>query len=734
MPKPNDISAEEWAQIEFYAGMAGMTPEQYLQAMDAQPQRQASEYRYEAGITDGQYASMGKSYQDEIDQIWRDSGNYPPTSEQINAAVNRNSAPEGSSTARLRELYKAQEELERQYRASPSRGVAAGQQQIPGAGGAVGAATAAADREVADSIQREQDQNMGYFGQTVDPALAQQRSAVTNQQTANRLAETELRGAGNTLNQQLAATQTQRQAGINSANSTQNQAMESLLGANRASNQQATTAAQSLNNNLSNISRNQSAASDRLGSQLGAINAQQSAANAALGSQLTNSNNQAWAATDEFGNQMNAANYDQNLARARLDQNLYEQSQRGIHYVEDLEDSTWGLNAEDQASTQRYLEQTNPLLAEKFARGSDPRLVQQVQDVHDRFKQLSNPEVTAQERFIAELARRKTESQDKSSRDAVYEQMKQRGLNSGGQQIAAQLANRQATSQDRVLAELGLSASAQERAFSALGQQGDVAAQLRGADDGMRQFQDQYAQNDAQRRQSVMQGQVDTQQRSTAQRGERNNQLFGAQRANNNDDTNRSGMSFDAGNQSIAANAGRNAQVFDATSNTINSNSNRDVQRFDATSTTNRDNAGRNVNVFDANTATNEGNTNRAGMGFDATRGVINDNAGRDAVDYDARTGTNEANFDRSSYGWDTSDQNSGIGYDIARNNATTSISNRQNEVGSAQGLTGSSVAAANQRGGYVSTAEQARRARAQQQAADSILGSVQSPDDEDEN
>lgn len=90
-------------------------------------------------------------------------------------------------------------------------------------------------------------------------------------------------------------------------------------------------------------------------------------------------------------------------------------------------------------------------------------------DVRDKFKALSDPQVTAKERFLSELARREFEAGDRGSRAASSEALANRGLRSGGQQIAMTQAARQQLSQDRLLKELGIQAQAVDRSMTALG-------------------------------------------------------------------------------------------------------------------------------------------------------------------------------------------------------------------------------------------------------------------------
>lgn len=102
--------------------------------------------------------------------------------------------------------------------------------------------------------------------------------------------------------------------------------------------------------------------------------------------------------------------------------------------------------------------------------------------VMEQYKSLSDPQVTAKERFLSELARREFESGDKSSRDAVSANLAARGMRSGGQQIAQQQAAHQQLSQDRLLKELGIQAQAVDRSMQALGGWGTAANSIRSGD------------------------------------------------------------------------------------------------------------------------------------------------------------------------------------------------------------------------------------------------------------
>lgn len=171
------------------------------------------------------------------------------------------------------------------------------------------------------------------------------------------------------------------------------------------------------------------------------------------------------------------------------------------------------LNNQDQSALADYLGATDPYMKEIMARTSDPADLQrqldaygQLQGVADKYKELSDPTVTAKERYLSELARREFESADKSNREAVSEQLANRGLRSGGQQIAMQQGRQQQLSQDRLLKELGIQAGAVDRSMTAMEGWNTAsnnlnlqAGAIRTANDSQRQWEDEFKVKEAER-------------------------------------------------------------------------------------------------------------------------------------------------------------------------------------------------------------------------------------------
>lgn len=104
---------------------------------------------------------------------------------------------------------------------------------------------------------------------------------------------------------------------------------------------------------------------------------------------------------------------------------------------------------------------------------------QKQQEAYDLISSRTGVEATAQERLLAELARRSFESQDRSNREAVLQDLSLRGLRSGGAEIASALANQERLGQDRTLAELGLQANAMQRAQAYTGMKADQSNAMR---------------------------------------------------------------------------------------------------------------------------------------------------------------------------------------------------------------------------------------------------------------
>ena len=111
---------------------------------------------------------------------------------------------------------------------------------------------------------------------------------------------------------------------------------------------------------------------------------------------------------------------------------------------------------------------------DEYAHGGE-----QQQEVYDRFKEISHPEMTADERNILAQSQREYATQDKANRDAVAQDLAARGMMSGAAQIAGQQAAQQRLGEERVAGTLGAQGEAVQRAFAALQGMQTSAEQIR---------------------------------------------------------------------------------------------------------------------------------------------------------------------------------------------------------------------------------------------------------------
>lgn len=198
------------------------------------------------------------------------------------------------------------------------------------------------------------------------------------------------------------------------------------------------------------------------------------------------------------------------------------------------------LNKEDQNALADYLAKTDPYMAEIVAKAADPADLQRMLDSYetekgavDKYKELSDPTVTANERFVAEKLRRQFEAQDKSNRMAVSEQMANRGLRSGGQEIAANQSLQQGLAQDRLMNELGIQAGAVDRSMKALegwqrgaNQLGQSANAIADFNQSEQQWRDEWKAKEAKRISDLSKERETTTRTNTKQRGDRDETIY----------------------------------------------------------------------------------------------------------------------------------------------------------------------------------------------------------------
>lgn len=102
-------------------------------------------------------------------------------------------------------------------------------------------------------------------------------------------------------------------------------------------------------------------------------------------------------------------------------------------------------------------------------------------DALRKLQGLTDPEVTAKEQFMMEQSRRSQEGDQRAYRDAVLENLADRGASGSGAEIAAMLGAQQETGQRRMLEDLGTRAGAVDRSMQALDMSGQLSGDIREA-------------------------------------------------------------------------------------------------------------------------------------------------------------------------------------------------------------------------------------------------------------
>lgn len=158
-----------------------------------------------------------------------------------------------------------------------------------------------------------------------------------------------------------------------------------------------------------------------------------------------------------------------------------------------LEGAAQGADASDNYALAQYLSEMSgydPLAASEYVgdyesggEGYDAQA-----DALGRFKALTNPQVTAEEKFLQEQARVAEERDRRSAMDAALRDLEARGARSGGAEIAALTGAQDTTSQNRMMSDLGTQANAVNRSMRALEGYGSTASDMRGAEDRVGMF------------------------------------------------------------------------------------------------------------------------------------------------------------------------------------------------------------------------------------------------------
>lgn len=545
---------------------------------------------------------------------------------------------------------------------------------------------AAYDRMVSGNRAREQEYS-GYVGDYTNTIRTNEAARMAGIQSTND----EQRGYDQALmSETLAANQRNTEYGqqwTNAANQT-NARQDQLFGDYRTAmqgyNQQQTQLASQNASTLNGISANQSALASQLSGDMRSYNAQQTGYYNQFAGDVSNANSIQNMNLGQFGRAVQGANLTANSNLAGLGARTGEYNQRQLTNLDDLlydldrysGQQTDALNVyaqqlnqmndADRAAYMQYLSETNPLMAERLAQGSNQEYVGNMEDVVSRYKAQSTPEVTGQERFTAELARRKFEADDRSSREAVMQQLAGRGLKSGGLVVANQQAQRQQLAQDRQLNELGLQAQAVARAERGLAGYEASSRDLRLADDSMRNFQDVYKQNEAVRTGNLAQQRNQQSLLTNNQLTNRDTARYDATTQTIRDNTDRSNLGYNARTETNQLNYGRDLNYYNASQDVNNQNYMRDRDYYGAATETNNLNYGRNQDLFYAGTttvnnnaqrtyqaaeygrATNNDNTARANDIFNNGTTALTNNTFRDSGVFDAGTRTNEGNYGRT--------------------------------------------------------------------------------------
>lgn len=446
----------------------------------------------------------------------------------------------------------------------------------------------------------------------------------------------------------------------------------------------------STNNYVTDLSNQLRGAADQTNAANSAISStwipsaqQTNLANSSLSAGLWNATNSTNASNSQWANDLSSAasstNANQTAALNTLLGQVSSSNAQQDAALAQVQGQFAQLNSSDQAAYMQYLQETNPLMAQLVAQGSDPQDVATQRDVEQRYKDLSNPQVTAEERLIASQARQNFEAQDRSNREAVMSQLQGRGLQSGGLTIANMQAGREQEANDRMNAEMGLEANAQTRAMGALSGYGTEANNIRSADDAERNFQDVYKQNEAVRVGNLAQ--------------QRNNQSLQTNQAI----TNRDQMGFSDATTSINNNFARDYTGYQANTETNNNNFNRTQVADQNQEWTNQTNLGNTQFATTTNIGVNNDNHTRLVDTGQKVIGVNQTNLGNTGMAIGNQQAVAGDNWNRMDAVGGTLSQNAVDASNVlgAKNTAVTMpAADRQREASNAAGTLGTIMGA----------------------------------------
>jgi hypothetical protein len=142
-------------------------------------------------------------------------------------------------------------------------------------------------------------------------------------------------------------------------------------------------------------------------------------------------------------------------------------------------------NPADLARQQQSYDQLQAAAGGSLDAFTNPEDLARQRQASEKLWGLTDPEMTAQERFLMEKFRQEEEHGRQAAMDAALRNLSARGQLGSGGEIGAMLGAQQTTSQNRMLQDLGAQANAVTRSQNALGLYSDLATQMRNASDAM---------------------------------------------------------------------------------------------------------------------------------------------------------------------------------------------------------------------------------------------------------
>ena len=110
---------------------------------------------------------------------------------------------------------------------------------------------------------------------------------------------------------------------------------------------------------------------------------------------------------------------------------------------------------------------------------ADPRSIAAQLDALSQWKAQTSPQVTAQERYLEEVARQNEEQTLAQQRAGIAQNMRAQGTGGSGSELAMNLAAQSQQGQNRMMQDLGTNAQAVQRSQNALQNYGGLATDIR---------------------------------------------------------------------------------------------------------------------------------------------------------------------------------------------------------------------------------------------------------------